>query len=153
MKHLLFISSVILFLTSCVSVEKPTVERIEGVELVQVSTKQLEVNAFMVLKNPNRFALDLEKADLKAIVDDIEIASILQTYETEMPANSEFRMPVNIDMDLEKLYRDNPLDAVSKGLKILNDRSLPVHFVGDIAVGKGSAKVTVPVDQTELVKF
>ena len=121
--------------------------------MVQISTKQVEINAFMVLKNSNVFPLDLEKADLKAIVDDIEIATVQQTYETSMPANSEFRMPVNIDMDLEKLYKENPLNAVSKGIKIMNDRSLSVHFVGDIAIGKGSAKITVPVNQTELVKF
>jgi len=154
MKKLIFISLcfTILF-TSCSSVLEPTVERIEDVDIVEMTKSKLELNAFMVLKNPNGFELDLDNADLKVYVDDIELAQIDQTYETTMPKEGEFNMPININMDLDKLYNDNPLAAIGKGLQIMSDKKLNVQFKGTILVGKGMAKISVPVDQMEEVKF
>ena len=143
----------LLIFTSCSSILEPTVERIEDVDIVEMTRNKLELNAFMVLKNPNGFELDLENADLTVYVDDIELAKINQTYETSMPQNGEFNMPININMDLQKLYGDNPLAAIGKGLQIMSDKKLNVQFKGTISVGKGIAKISVPIDQQEEVKF
>jgi len=154
MKNILYLSfCAILFFSSCSSILEPTVERIEDVDIVKMTKDNLELNAFMVLKNPNGFALDLDNADLTVYVDDIELAKINQTYETTMPKSGEFNMPININMNLKKLYGDNPLAAIGKGMQIMSDRKLNVQFKGTILVGKGVAKVSVPVDQEEEVKF
>ena len=154
MKNILYISLCsILFLSSCTSILEPTVERIEDVDIVEMTKDNLELNAFMILKNPNGFALDLDKADLTVYVDDIELAKINQSYETTMPEEGEFKMPINIKMNLKKLYGDNPIAAIGKGMQIMSDRKLNVQFKGTILVGKGIAKVSVPVDQEEEVKF
>ena len=142
-----------LFLSSCTSILEPTVERIENVDLVEMTRSNLELNAFMVLKNPNGFELDLENADLTVYADEIELAKINQTYETTMPSEGEFKMPININMDLDKLYKDDPLGAIGKGLQIMSDKKMEVQFKGTILVGKGFAKISVPVDQLEEVKF
>ena len=152
-KVLLIFLAIAILLSSCDSFSEPTLEGIENVELKTISTNRLLVEADMLIHNPNPFALDLEAADLRAIVEEIELASIAQTYETEMPANDNFRMPVEIDLDLTKLYKDDPLGAISKGLKIANERKLSVLFQGEIKVGKGGAKIPVPIDQIEEVKF
>ena len=152
LKGLIFVSF-ILIMSSCVSVEEPTLERVDDVEVLTISKSKIEINANMILNNPNGFALDLEKADLKAFLDDVEIADIDQTYETSMPANSEFEMPVYINMDLDKLYNDNPIKAVAKGLEIMSDRTIEVKFQGTIKAGKGMAKVAVNINQLETVSF
>ena len=152
LKGLIFVSF-ILIMSSCVSVEEPTLERVDDVEVLTISKSKIEINANMILNNPNGFALDLEKADLKAFLDDVEIANIDQTYETSMPANSEFEMPVYINMDLDKLYNDNPIKAVAKGLEIMSDRTIEVKFQGTIKAGKGMAKVAVNINQLETVSF
>ena len=154
MKNILYISFCLaLFLSSCSSVVEPTVERVIDVEVVEMTKSKLELNAYMVLNNPNSFELDLDNADLTVYVDDIELAKINQTYETTMPSKGEFNMPININMDLDKLYRENPLAAIGKGLQIMSDKQINVQFKGTILVGKGVAKISVPVDQEELVKF
>ena len=142
-----------LFLSSCTSVLEPTVERIEDVDVVEMTSSKIELNAFMVLKNPNGFELDLDNADLTVYADDIELAKINQTYETSMPSKGEFKMPININMDLDKLYKNDPLGAIGKGLQIMSDKKMEVQFKGTILVGKGFAKISVPVDQVEEVKF
>ena len=142
-----------LLLSSCTSILEPTVERIEDVDVVEMTRSKLELNAFMILKNPNGFELDLDNADLTVYVDDVELAKIDQTYETSMPKEGEFKMPININMDLDKLYKDNPLEAISKGLQIMSDKKLNIQIKGTILVGKGFAKISVPVDQIEEVKF
>lgn len=143
-----------LLTTSCsTAFVDPTIEKIEDVDIVEMSKSRLELNAFMVLNNPNGFALDLAKTDLKAYVDDIELAHIEQSFDTTMPANEDFKMPITIKMDLDKLYRANPIAAIGKGMQIMSDKKLNVQFKGTINVGKGAVKFTVPIDQVELVEF
>ncbi|MEE9439186.1 MAG: LEA type 2 family protein [Saprospiraceae bacterium] len=155
MKHFyLFLLLSILSLSSCdTSIINPTFQRIEDVDIVNMSKSDIEANAFMVFKNENSFALEISKSNIATIVDGIELANINQTYDTEMPANSEFRMPINMKMDLGRLYKDNPLGALGKGLQIMSERKLDVQFKGTIKVGKGSIKITVPIDETKEVKF
>jgi len=154
MKKIIYFSFCLtLIFSSCLSILEPTVERIEDVDLVEMTKSKLELNAFMVLSNPNGFALDLEKADITVFADDVVLAKINQTYETTMPENGEFNMPININMDLDKLYRDNPLLAISKGMEIMSNKKITLDFKGTIMVGKGFAKISVPVDQREEVKF
>lgn len=143
----------VIFLSSCASIQEPTIERIEDVDIIEMSKSKLDLNAFMVVNNPNAFALDLAKAELTVYVDDIELAKINQAFDTSMPANDNFKMPINIKMDLQKLYEANPIAALGKGLQIMSDRKLNVQFKGSIKVGKGAVKISVPVDQIELVKF
>tara|TARA_Y100000385_G_C12918057_1_gene561295 strand:- start:533 stop:919 length:387 start_codon:yes stop_codon:yes gene_type:complete len=128
MKYFSLIILVLFCFTSCDSITNPTFEGVENVVLEEMSTKNLVVKAEMIINNPNPFALDLEEADMYAIVEGIELARINQTFGTEMPANQNFRMPVSIDMDLTKLYADDPLGAISKGLKIMNEKRLDVLF-------------------------
>jgi len=132
---------------------EPTIEKIEDVDIIEMSKSKLELNAFMILKNENAFALDLAKADLTVYVDEIELAKIDQAFDTEMPAKSDFRMPINIKMDLDKLYKANPIAALGKGMQIMSDRKLEVQFKGSINIGKGVAKISVPIDQKEMVEF
>ncbi len=151
--RILYFLLFVLLLGSCTSIEDPTLERIEDVEVLTMNKSKVEINANMILNNPNAFALDLENADLKVLLDDVEIADIDQTYETSMPAEGEFKMPIYINMDLDKLYNDNPLQALAKGLEIMSDRKLDVKFQGTIKAGKGMAKISVDVDQLETVEF
>lgn len=153
MKHLLILSSIVLFLTACNSIQEPTIKSISNAEIVTMNKNSLELNAVMVFNNPNSFSLDLANTDMVALVDDIEVATIKQNYDTSMPANGTFDMPINIKMDLKKLYKDNKLLAITKGLEIASKKELDVKFIGSISVGKGSAKISVPIDQIENVKF
>lgn len=155
MKHIFSLAIIAcLIMTSCsTSILEPTIEKIEDVDIIEMSKSKLELNAFMVLKNPNAFSLDLAKANMKAYVDDIELATINQSFDTSMPANENFKMPITIKMDLDKLYRENPMAAIGKGIQIMSDKKLMVKFKGTIDVGKGMAKISVPIDQEEMVAF
>jgi LEA14-like dessication related protein len=155
MKHIfsIILFSCFIFSSCSTSILEPTIEKIEDVDIIEMSKSKLELNAFMILKNPNGFSLDLAKANMKAYVDDIELATIDQTFDTSMPANENFKMPITIKMDLDKLYRENPIAAIGKGIQIMSDKKLLVKFIGTIDVGKGMAKISVPIDQEEMVAF
>ncbi|MFT6337945.1 MAG: LEA14-like dessication related protein [Halioglobus sp.] len=155
MKHIfsIILFSCFIFSSCSTSILEPTIEKIEDVDIIEMSKSKLELNAFMILKNPNGFSLDLAKANMKAYVDDIELATIDQTFDASMPANENFKMPITIKMDLDKLYRENPIAAIGKGIQIMSDKKLLVKFIGTIDVGKGMAKISVPIDQEEMVAF
>jgi LEA14-like dessication related protein len=148
----LFFGLLVLF-SGCSTIEEPTLSGIADVEILTANQKKIELNANMIFQNPNGFALDLAKAKIVTLVDEIEIAEIDQTYDSSMQANAEFRMPFHIIMDIEKLYKNNSIAALTKGLKIISERKIEVHFKGNIDVGKGRAKISVPIDRKELVNF
>lgn len=153
MRYLLSVLVFITCLTACQRPQDPTVLRVENVDVKRFDKKAVHLAADMVLHNPNAFALELAKADLKAIVDEVELATISQAYDTDMPANSDFKMPIELTMDLEKLYGDNPVAAIGKAMQIMADRKLDVRFVGTIKAGSDGFKLDVPVDQLEEVSF
>ena len=56
-------------------------------------------------------------------------------------------------MDLAKLYKNNLLAAICKVLQIISDKKLETQFKGIIKAGKVLAKLSVDVDQIEIMKF
>ena len=156
MKHIqiVLLFSILGFtLSTCNQWERPTLERIENVNINEFTTKRVSGTIDMILKNHNPFELDLASTDLVAIHDNIEIAKIKQTFDTKMPGNAEFKMPIKLEMDLEKLYKDDPLSALGKGMQIYSKREIEIQFKGTIEAGKGAAKLPIPIDRIELVKF
>lgn len=152
MKYITLIVLVFAIL-SCNSIQEPTLISIENIDVKEMNTERIIADATLILDNPNSFALDLENLDISAVAEEIELAHIIQSLESTMPANAEFKLPVSFKMDLKKLYGDNPMLALSKGLEIMAKKSLEVQFKGSIRAGKGSVKVKIPIDQVEEVKF
>lgn len=146
---------IISILSSCSSLtlKEPTLERIENVEIKEMSKERIDMNANLVINNPNAVSIDLASANLEVLVDKVVIAHIKQTLDATMPAQSDFIMPVNITMDLSELYKSKPLAALSKSLQIMTEKKLQAQLKGNIKAGKGAAKITVEVDQVEIVKF
>jgi len=144
-----------LLISACgdLTLVEPTIERVENVDIKEMNREKIDMEADLIINNPNGVALDLASADLDVIVDEIVIANIKQTVDATMPAKSEFKLPVKITMDLAKLYKENPLAALSKGLQIMSDKKLEVIFKGNIKAGKGVAKLNVIINQAELVTF
>lgn len=149
----LFAVALICLLVGCSAPQEPSLHSISNVEIVTLSRDAIEITADMVLTNPNPFSLDLAKADLQAMVDEVVLADIDQTYDAVMPADTLFAMPIAVKMDLKKLYGDNPLAAIGQAMQIMSDRHLDVRFVGTIDAGKGAVKMAIPIDQVEPVKF
>jgi len=153
MRYLLFTFMLSVLMTACSTIEQPTVQRIENVKIGKFSQAAVEATADMVIHNPNPVALDLAAADLVAIVEGVEVATIKQTFDTSMPANADFNMPISLKMELQKLYEQDALGAMGKAMQIYSARQLVVTFRGSINVGKGTAKISVPVDKVETIKF
>jgi len=153
MRYIFLLILTVTLFSACDSITNPTVERIDNVQIEELSTKAVRGTADMILFNSNSFALDLASADLIALVDDVEVATIKQTYDTKMPAETTFKMPIKLEMNLQKLYEKDPLGALGKGMQIYSARELTITFRGSIKVGKGAAMISVPIDQEELVKF
>lgn len=94
-----------ILLSSCGLIEEPTVLRIEDVDILEMNTDKIDMEAKMIIHNPNNVALDLASADLNVILDDITIGNIKQQYDLVMPAKSDFEMPVNISLDLKNCIK------------------------------------------------
>jgi len=155
MRLLLFLFVLSLVGISCSSISEPTVERIQNVKIESFSQTKVSATADMVLRNDNAVTLDLSAADLVAIVDGIEVATIKQNYDMTMQANAESNMPMSLDIDLQKIYDSmgDTMEKMNMAMQLYSKRELLIQFKGTIKVGRGSAKLSVPIDKEELVKF
>ena len=141
------------FLSSCNTVQDPIFESVENVKIINASVKNVESTLDLVFSNPNSFALDFAQADLIISMDDVELGEVHQTYEAEMPSQSDFKMPIHVNLDLGKLYGDNVLEAMSKGLELMKKRELELRFQGEIYVGHAKTKIKVPIDRVKTIQF
>ena len=153
MRYLLFSILLLSFVSCETTIQEPSLVNISHVNINTLNKNLVDVDADLIFLNPNNFELDVASADIKASIDNVEVAIIKQNYDLKMKANVNFEMPVNIKMDIKKLYDENPLAALGKGLQIMSDRSLDVKFSGSLKVGKGVAKISVPVEKELKVKF
>lgn len=148
-----YVLAISLMTAACTSIEEPTLKGVKDVEVLNINKERLEVELSLVLNNPNPFSLDLSSAYIEGIVDEKVLATINQSFDSSMPADAEFELPVVIDLNLKKLYENDPINALLKGMTILNEKKIYVQFVGDIKVGKGATKIAAPIDKLIEVKF
>jgi len=142
-----------LLITGCNSVEDPTLLGIQNVEVLDANKEKISLDAELVFNNPNGFSIDIDNAELMAYLDDVEVASFSQKVNATMKAKEEFHMPFHIDIDMNKIYKMDPMFALTKGLKILRDKKVKIRYVGTIYCGHKSLKIPIEVDREEWVNF
>ncbi len=138
---------------ACNQVQDPILKGVENVEIVEANKDHISLKAELVFDNPNGFNIELDRADISAFLDDLEVASFAQSLNSEMNANEVFHMPFDIDIDLKKIYSLDPMFALTKGLKIMRDKKVLVRYMGTIHCGHGKVKIPIKVDREEWVSF
>ena len=155
MRHSIHLFSLIFIvnLFACNQVKEPTLKGVENVEILEANKEAISIKAELVFDNPNGFSIDLDRAEISAFLDDLEVAKFEQTLNAEMTANDDFNMPFNIDIDLKEIYSLDPMFAFTKGLKIMRDKKVLVRYKGTIYCGHGKVKIPIDIDREEWVAF
>lgn len=130
----------------CDQVKEPEFKEIKNLKFNSVNLKGvIRLTGDAIFENPNPVGIDITGLDLKVDIEGNESAAITQSVTAQMKANSDFSLPLNIDIPAEKVVRNlkNTLGS------LLGDRKYEVRIAGTIEVSLLGQKVKVPMDYQE----
>ncbi len=106
MKNLLILSS-LFFLSACTVTENVEFKKIENVQFKGATLQgDITLTANAILNNPNDFGVEIKRIQSKVFIDDKEVSNLRQEVSTQMPANSDFSLPLEIDIPAKKVFGD-----------------------------------------------
>lgn len=137
-----------LFITACDGPKKPEFTKMENVKFRSVifaGTPSVSLTGDAVFNNPNAIGATVTEVDLDVYINDKMATHVHQNMSVEVPANSAFRLPLEMDISLAKLMQDGK----SQMDLILKSKKLQYKLVGDIKIGLGSVEFKVPVEYAD----
>lgn len=146
---LVFLFLVTLLLNGCVQPESPELRSIGKVEVRMVSLSTVRLKSEAILYNPNKSSMVLKESVIDIEMDGEKIASVNKQYDLKINRESEFTVPLEVDIQLSDLN----LDALGAAFGILSNKGKEIHFVGKIKVRTYGVPFTIPVDYTEKIKI
>jgi LEA14-like dessication related protein len=105
MKRVFFAVLVLSILASCGSMKDPVFKGIENVKMdglgINASSVTLDIRYF----NPNGFKGRLKQAEGDAWIDSIYLGRFIVDTTVQIPANSDFLVPVKLAVDMKQLLK------------------------------------------------
>lgn len=132
-----------LMITSCLP--KKDIE-FKGMKNIVVSTAangQPLLTGDAIFFNPNGVRMKLRKAEIDVKVNERKSAEVRQQYNLEIPANSNFTVPVEAQLELKEI---GLLDTL---VGILGGKKYKIQFIGLLYGSIHGVRVKVPVNHTE----
>lgn len=139
MKKIFLVFPLILFFSAC-SIVPATFKSITNPSLENISAApafKMNVNLY----NPNHFGVKLKSYGLNVSVDSVQVATLSQNSAMHIPADTDFSIPVQINIPLSSLIKMIPQGANL----FLNDVAIPFHLDGTITIKKFIFSKTYPV--------
>lgn len=141
---LFFIIPACLFL-SC-SPPKPLEYRtFKNLTIEKVGFGSSSVKMELVYYNPNHFGLQLKRTDLDIYLDNNYAGHTSQEYQVTIPRQSEFTLPIALDVDMKNIYKNV--------LTTLLDKEIDIKLAGTVKVGKANVFITFPVNYEAMQTF
>ena len=126
---------------------------IKDIQVKELNVRNLKVSASLEIENPNSVGLDLSRTSLSIYTEGKLIGTIDQTHDTEMPAKSVFDLPIDLHLELSKLYDGDIMKALELGNKIMTERQISITISGYLYAGKDQIKLKVPIDREEIIEL
>lgn len=106
MKNLVFAITAIILFASCGSnLKDPVFRGIENVKVNELGAGESAVTLDIRYHNPNNFKGRLKKAEGDAWVDSTYLGHFVVDSSVNIPANSEFLVPVKLAIDMNKILK------------------------------------------------
>ncbi|MDD4309801.1 MAG: hypothetical protein PHO32_05430 [Candidatus Cloacimonetes bacterium] len=92
--------AILLSLSSCKLVKKPTVEKVRDIRVVSISPDKSVVNVSLIVNNPNGFKIRLSKLDIEVLNKDRgKVGMATLTKEVEIPKKAAVNIDFKVEMD------------------------------------------------------
>ena len=148
-KKLLFLSLIVLLLNGCAQPESPELRSVGEIEVKMISLSTVRLMSEAILYNPNKSSMVLKESAIDIELDGKKIASVNKQFDLKIEGESEFVVPLEVDIQLSDLN----LDALGAAFGLLSNKGKEIHFVGKIKVRTYGVPFTIPIDHTENLKI
>ncbi len=149
MKNVIFLF--VLLLSACSMPQEVSFKNLENIKLSAVSfqEKNVSLKADAIFHNPNSVKLKVKGIRAKAYIDGEEMSTIREQLETEMPAKSDFSLPVSIEIPTKKILGN--LGGLLK--QLTNKKQATIKMEGAINVEVLGQEIAVPFEYEELYEM
>lgn len=127
----------VVFLPSCKSVKEPELKGIEKIRIGRIGLKGSSLGFDIIFFNPNNYRLKLKDASGDAWLDGNPLGHFTVDTLIHIPAQGDFRLPVQMEMDMNFLV-ENISAAFS-------DKQVTLKVDGTARAGKGLVFINYPV--------
>ncbi|NNC86645.1 MAG: LEA type 2 family protein [Bacteroidia bacterium] len=145
---ILFIS----FLSACTEPKEPEFKSVNNVKVVEFTDKVVVIDANAVFHNPNPYSVTLQKSDIDVFVNEINVGKAKQIKSSDIAANSEFTMPMQISFPPSKILNDTQ-GLINIALGALGGKKIDLQYKGSVTLSVLEIPFTVPVDYEDEIKF
>lgn len=128
----------VLVLPSCQSFQAPEFINVDNIRLAKLGKKTPSILADVWYYNPNRTRLKLKSAKGEAWMDDIYLGRFEVDSAVNIPAQGNFRLPVILEADMNKLLQHSLTAVLSKEVSI--------RIKGSARVGKSFFYINYPIE-------
>ena len=134
-------------MVACVPKEQIQLRAINIKEVTPGKDGNPLLKADAVFFNPNASRMRVKRIDIEVFVDGKKAARVDQHLSTLIKANSEFTVPLEVELNLKEV---GLLDTI---LSLFGGKKYDIHFVGTMKVTVNGFPVKVPVDYKDLLKL
>lgn len=127
--------------------EAPVFRRMGNIEVTKVTGSEAYLNANAYFYNPNDVNMRLKKVEVDVEVEGNKIGTINHSVRTKIPANSEFKVPLDATFDMKQV------GFLKSVISILGGKKLKVRYKGFIRVSLHGIPIKVPVDYEDEVRI
>lgn len=146
---LIFISLSTLLLFGCKNVQNVTVSKVEGFKIKDISTKGIEAEVGLRIKNPNTFGFKIFKSGLDVGFNGITLGEAKLNKKIKVKAASDEVYYFSLKGDFSKVS----LLDIPKLIDLVKEKSVRAEVKGNIRAGNLFYKKLFPVNITERVNL
>ena len=139
-------------MVSCSVKQKPIFIKVDNIKLVESNSRNLTLTANALFNNPNDIGGRLNTEGVNVYVNDI-LMGFISAQEFKVPANKDFKVPLQIDIDPKKLFDKDPNGFLGGLLKSVLSRNITVKYEGIINFKTFGFTYKYPISKTETIKI
>jgi hypothetical protein len=125
--------------------EEIVLRQIKDVVVDATSSPLLKANA--VFFNPNDVRGKLRRINVDIFVDGKKAASVNQELKTQIPANAEFSVPIEVNLAIKELGFMDTL------LGVIGGKKFEVRYKGSLKLSYHGVPINVPVNYSDEVRI
>ncbi len=141
--------SLVILCSSCNNLLAPEFKKVENVSINLEGFSKAHLTADALLRNPNKNSIKIRQADIDILMDDKKVAELNKKYNLKVEGDSDFTVPLDINIDLKDLN----LDILSAAGALFGQSGKEIRYKGKIKVTAYGLPFSVPVDYSENIKL
>jgi LEA14-like dessication related protein len=145
---LIFTAVLIILLAGCNFFKPVKIGKLKSFKINQISLQSVNLDITLPVKNPNYFQINVQKLDLDIQVNGMDIGSVAEERNFEIPARSDKELSLNLNLKLKNFF--NSTIAL---MQVASQKEVRVGVKGKVQAKVLMVSKTVEINQEEQVKL